>query len=64
MSAPTTRCGMFFFEEVETADTEEYVKSFLKEKDASISRDDRPDGTIIYDVDIAGLRQRFTFTPV
>ena len=53
-----------FFEEVETADPEKYVKAFLKEKDASITKDERADGTLIYDVDIAGLRQRFTFTPV
>ena len=53
-----------FFEEIETEDTDGWMNDFLREKEAVVEKTVSADGTVFYDVDIAGLRQRFTFTPV
>ena len=52
-----------FISSVETEDPGEHVRNMLKGKTVQIERDDLPDGTVIIDADIAGLRQRFTFSP-
>ena len=51
-----------FVSTVEADDPEAYVKDLLKGKDVVIEKDVQKDGTILFDVDIAGLRQRFSFT--
>ena len=52
-----------FFEEKDIADPEEYVRTLLKGKEVIIEKEEEPSGTIVFDCDIAGLHQRFTFTP-
>ncbi len=52
------------FEEKEVADPEAYVMGFCQGQDAAVEKDQRPDGTWVFDVEIAGLRQRFSFTPL
>ena len=51
-----------FVSTVETDDPEGYVKNLLKGKEVVIDKDVLRDGTIVFDVDIAGLKQRFSFT--
>ncbi len=51
-----------FFDEVETDDPEEYIRSQLAGSAVTIERSDLSNGVIVFDVDIAGLRQRFSFT--
>ena len=51
-----------FVSMVETDDPEAYVKNILKGKEVMIEKDVLKDGTIVFDVDIAGLKQRFSFT--
>ena len=51
-----------FVSTVETDDPEGYVKDLLKGKEVVIEMDVLRDGTIVFDVDIAGLKQRFSFT--
>ncbi len=51
-----------FVSMVETDDPEGYVRDLLKGKEVVIDKDVLPDGTIEFDVDIAGLKQRFSFT--
>ncbi|MBR2755183.1 MAG: hypothetical protein IKI32_03950 [Lachnospiraceae bacterium] len=51
-----------FVSTVETDDPEGYVRNLLKGKEVVIDKDVLPDGTIEFDVDIAGLKQRFSFT--
>jgi hypothetical protein len=53
-----------FFEEVETEDPVEYVRSLLKGDRIEISADRRVDGTVIIDAVCDGLIQHFSFTPV
>ena len=51
-----------FVSTVETDDPEGYVRDLLKGKEVVIDKDVLSDGTIEFDVDIAGLKQRFSFT--
>lgn len=53
-----------FFEEVETDDPEAYVRNFLDGKIDSLEKSICSDGSIRVDVNVSGLYQRFTFTPV
>ena len=47
---------------LETDDPEGYVRDLLKGKEVVIDKAVLQDGTIEFDVDIAGLKQRFSFT--
>ena len=44
-------------------DPEEYVRDMLKGKSVSLEKESLPDGTVVIDADVAGLKQRFTFSP-
>jgi len=50
------------FQEISLEDTDAYMASV--EPKAVITRTDMPGGVIIYDTDIAGLRKRYSFTPL
>ncbi len=52
-----------FVSDLETEDPEEYVRDMLKGKEVTLGREDLSDGTVIIDADVAGLKQRFTFSP-
>ena len=52
-----------FFEEVETEDPESYLREMCKGKEIRIERSACENG-VVFDVEIAGLRQRFSFTPM
>ena len=47
----------------ETDDPEEFVLGMLEGKDVTTSKEELSDGTVIIDADVAGLKQRFTFSP-
>ena len=51
-----------FVSTVDTDDPEGYVRDLLKGKEVVIDKAILQDGTIEFDVDIAGLKQRFSFT--
>lgn len=53
-----------FFEEVEIDDVEGYVKNKFKGKEVSFEKTVIPDGSIIYDIQTSGIRQRMSFTEV
>ena len=53
-----------FFEEVETENPAEYVKSLLQGKATQISVDERPDGSVTVCASCDGLTQKFIFTPI
>lgn len=46
-----------------TDDPEGFVRDMLKGKSVQLEKEDLPDGTVIIDADVAGLKQRFTFSP-
>ena len=47
---------------IETDDTDEYLKEYLKGTADSVERIDTGKGTTIYEVVIAGIKERFSFT--
>jgi hypothetical protein len=47
---------------VETDDVDAFLRDYLRDADAQIERLETSPGTVIYEVDIAGLRERFSFT--
>lgn len=53
-----------FIEEKEVADPEMYVRNLLKGREVKIEKETEPSGTIVFNCDIAGLLQRFTFTQI
>ena len=52
-----------FISNPETDDPEMFVRDMLKGKEVQIEREDLPDGTVVIDAVVAGLEQRFTFSP-
>ena len=52
-----------FVSDEETDDPEEFVLGMLEGKDVTTSKEELSDGTVIIDADVAGLKQRFTFSP-
>ena len=53
-----------FIEEKEVEDPDAYVKEYCEGKDASVEDVSMTDGTRIYNLNVSGMRQKFTFTPV
>lgn len=53
-----------FIEEKEVEDPDAYVREYCEGKNASIEDVSKTDGTRIFYLDISGMRQKFTFTPV
>ena len=51
-----------FFEEVDARNLDAYIRQRVR-GDAVFTRTDLPDGSVVYDVDSHGIRERFTFTP-
>ena len=52
-----------FVRQIETDDTAAVARSFCTGKDFTLEKDVKPDGTVIYDLTVDGLRQRLSFTP-
>ena len=50
------------FREVSVENTDAYIRSL--EPDAVIQREDLADGSVLYHTDSAGLRKRYSFTPI
>ena len=61
---PNNQMRDIFFEEVETDDPADYVKSFLKGKAVSVSAEVGENGVVTVYADCDGLIQKFVFTPV
>lgn len=52
-----------FISNVETEDPFDYVKRQLAGKEVKLEEETLKDGTVVIDADVAGLKQRFTFSP-
>ena len=52
-----------FVSEVETDDTDSVANSYCTGARSTMSKELLPNGTIIYELDNDGLRQRLSFTP-
>lgn len=61
---PNNQMRDIFFEEVETDDPMEYIRSLLKGKALSLTADQRADGSVTVYAQCDGLTQKFIFTPI
>lgn len=52
-----------FIEEIETDDPRKWLETYLAGKDVQIEETHMSGGETVFDVVIANLKQRFTFTP-
>ena len=52
------------FEEVELEDPEEYVRAKFKDKYFTYEKTVLKDGSIIFDIDTSGIKQRYSFTEI
>ena len=53
-----------FFEEAEVEDPEQYVRNRHKDKELHLTKTISEDGTIVIDIESAGLLQRYSFTEI
>jgi hypothetical protein len=53
-----------FVEEIETDDPKKFVEEYLNGKADEIEESLLKNGDVIIDANVAGLRQRFSFTPI
>lgn len=53
-----------FIEEIELDEDrlEDYIRGKIKDKDLTLKRSVQDSGTIIYDIDASGVRERMSFT--
>lgn len=51
-----------FFEELSLEDPEEYLKKKFEGKDVRWEKNVLEDGTIVFDIQTSGIKQRYTFT--
>ena len=62
-SCPNNQMRDISFQEVETANPEDYVRSILRGRAVEIHSETKADGVVEVWADCDGLRQRFFFTP-
>ena len=55
-----------FIDEVELEETglEEYLRRKIRDRNLKLEKSVAPDGSIIFDIDASGVRQRFSFTEI
>ena len=61
---PNNQMRDIFFDEVETDDPAEYVRTFLKGKALDITVEPGQNGTVTVHATCDGLHQQFIFTPL
>lgn len=53
-----------FFEELMLEDPEKYIKEKFRDKELKYEKTVQPDGTVIFDIETSGIRQRYSFTEI
>ena len=53
-----------FFKDLELEDPERYIREKFKDKELKYEKTVQEDGTIIFDIDTSGIRQRYSFTEI
>jgi len=61
---PNNQMRDIFFDEIETADPEEYVRSFLEGRASDVVTEHRSGGAVTVYATCDGLKQKFIFTPI
>ena len=53
-----------FFEELTLEDPEAYIQEKFRDKELRYEKTVQPDGTVVFDIDTSGIRQRYSFTEI
>ena len=53
-----------FFDEIETDDTDAYVKNKFKDRQITFEKTVLENGTIVYDINASGMKERLSFTEI
>ncbi len=55
-----------FIEEVTVDEDrlEDYIRMKIRDRELTLERTDQEDGTVLFDIDATGIKQRFSFTPI
>ena len=53
-----------FIDEIETDDTDAYVRNKFKDKQITYKKTVLENGTIIYDINASGIKERLSFTEI
>ncbi len=53
-----------FIEEIETEDTDAWIRRKVKDQELTWEKRVLDDGTLVYDVDATGTKERFSFTEI
>lgn len=61
---PRNQMRDVFVEEIEIENPEEYVKKKFQGKDVSYEKIVLEDGTVIFDIETSGIKQRCSFTEI
>ena len=61
---PNNQMRDVFFEELSLDDPEEYLRQKFKGKEVSWEKTVLADGTLVFDIQASGIRQRYTFTEI
>ena len=61
---PNNQMRDIFFDEVETDDPKEYVRTFLKGKAVEVTSEPGQEGAVTVHATCDGLIQKFVFTPL
>lgn len=61
---PNNQMRDVFIEEISIEDTDAYIAQKFRDKNAVWEKTVLEDGTILYDIDASGIRQRYSFTEI
>ena len=53
-----------FFDEIDTDDTDAYVKNKFKDRQITFEKTVLENGTIVYDINASGMKERLSFTEI
>ncbi len=59
---PNNQMRDVFIDEIEIDDIEEFLKKKFQDKEMSWEKTVKSDGTIIYDLVVSGIKERYSFT--
>lgn len=61
---PNNQMRDIFFEEIRTDDPEEYIRKRFSDGAVKYKKSIQADGTILFDIQTAGIHQRASFTEI
>lgn len=53
-----------FFEELELEDPEKFIQEKFRDKELKYEKSIQPDGTVVFEIETSGIRQRYSFTEI